>query len=129
MPPGGPAPPCGARFRAPPPVRRRARPLLAQRRAIGPRGRRRGGRSWPAPPPLPLVPPRSHAEVRPHFDGAARGRQTAGRPLERLVEVGHVDDVVAAKLLLRVGERPVLDLTRAMRLPDRRRRRWRLEPG
>src|SRR5690242_13493216 len=43
---------------------------------------------------------------RPHLDGAVR--QRAGE-LERLVEVRHLDDEVAAELLRHLGERAVGD--------------------
>src|SRR5262249_61447246 len=68
-----------------------------------------------------MVSPRpSHRQVGTYLDAAARGRGAAGRPVECLIEAGHLDHVVAAELLLRVGERPVLDLTLAVAEAHRR---------
>ena len=46
-------------------------------------------------------PPATARPERPHFDDAVAGGRATGGPGERSVEVGHLDDVVAAELLLR----------------------------
>src|SRR5262245_30782532 len=69
-----------------------------------------------------------HREVGAYLDAAARDRRAAGRPVERLIEAGHLDHVVASELLLRVGERPVLHLSLAVPKTHRGGKRRRLEP-
>src|SRR5437899_1558085 len=54
-------------------------------------------------------------------------RGAARRPLERLVEVGHLNDVIATELLLGLGVGPVLHVALAVVLPDRRGEVPRLE--
>src|SRR2546425_883093 len=61
---------------------------------------------------------------------SARRRRGASRgPVERPVEVGDLDDVVAAELLLGFGEGPILHVALAVLEPDRRGKGRRLEPG
>src|SRR5271155_4782211 len=50
---------------------------------------------------------RSHHPDRPHLDGAIARSGAARRPGQRGVEVGYVDQVVAAELFLGLGGRPV----------------------
>src|SRR5262249_5423157 len=57
-----------------------------------------------------------------------RGRRASGRPVERVVEVWHVDHVVAAELFLGFGERPILNLALTVPQPDGRRAAGELKP-
>src|SRR5438876_11775646 len=108
-----------ATSRVPRARRHRARLPPSPRPASGPRGTPRACRTKPGPrAPLPdagLCRGRaSHRKVRAHFDRAGRGRGAARRPLERLVEVGHLNDVLATELLLGLGVGPVLHVALAV---------------
>src|SRR5262249_13859919 len=93
-------------------MRRDTRPACRTRR--GPRAR----------------PPRgSHGEVGPHCAAGAAGGGALRSPLERLVEVRHVDNVEAAYLLLHLGKGTVLHQTLAVPLPHRGRRGRGLQAG
>src|SRR6186713_1104041 len=64
---------------------------------------------------------------RTNLDDAVARRWTARRPRHGGVEIRHVDEEVAAELLLRVRVRPVEDLGLAVRGPHRRGARGRAE--
>src|SRR5260370_14921170 len=55
---------------------------------------------------------------RPDLDGAAGGGGAAGGPGDRLVEIRHVDQVVAAELLLGIGVGAVEHVGPAVADPD-----------
>src|SRR5262249_9550820 len=75
-------------------------------------------------------PPRgSHGEVWPHLDASTRRGGAFRRPLERLVEIWHVNDVEAAYLLLDLGKGAVLDQPLAVAPPYRGRRGGGLKTG
>src|SRR6266851_2449035 len=62
-----------------------------------------------------------------HLDNAMTGGRATRRPRERGIEIGHVDDVVAAQLLLRVRKGAIQNLRLAIRDAYGRRSRARLE--
>src|SRR6188472_1338115 len=65
-------------------------------------------RSSSSPAVMPSCPRGStHLPDRPYFDDAVARTGTTRGPRERRVEVGHVDEVVAAELFLGVGVRTV----------------------
>src|SRR5262245_36282050 len=66
-----------------------------------------GGRPGAGPPAA--LPRSVEHHDGPHLDGAALGAGAALGRLERLVEAVGLDHVVAAELLLGLGERPVGD--------------------
>src|SRR3954468_5613556 len=90
-------------------------PASPRRRAAVSRVRPR-----PAPPiraprrprpraPRPGRPAAREPAPRPHLDRPARHARDARRPVERRLEIRHVDDVVAGERLLRLRERSVAD--------------------
>ena len=130
-----------------------ARPRPPPRRACAPRERRRACRSCgarPRPrsraPARRLLPSRHgthrvtpaeptshtlrsrHRPDRAHLDDAVTRARAARRPADRGVEIGHVDEVVAAELLLRVRIRAVQHLRLAVGEPHGGRRGARLQP-
>ena len=96
--------------------------------ACAPRGRQPASHSCGAPRPRPPLRRDGwsraalHDPDRPHLDRADAGAGTAGRPGERGVQIGHVDQVVAGKLLLGFGIRAVEHLGLAVNDADRGRR-------
>src|SRR6185436_3581808 len=99
---------------------RTRRPPRPSHPSCGPRERRPACRNSGAPPLRRFRAPAghslaasrliSHAPDRPHFDSAMTGGGTARRPGDCGVKIGHIDDVVAAKLLLGLGVGAVEDL-------------------
>src|SRR5574337_1524693 len=65
---------------------------------------------------------------RPHLDAAGPGPRYPGRHLDRLVQVSGLYDVVAAELLLGLGEGAVGDRDPALTHPDRGRGPGRQQP-
>src|SRR5439155_25492195 len=55
---------------------------------------------------------------RAHFGCAGGGIGAAGRPLQCIIQAGHVDDEVAAQVLLRIGIRPIVDEALAVAQSD-----------
>src|SRR6266700_2106024 len=67
----------------------------------------------------------SERHHRTHVDRAVFSRRAPHRPGDRVLETGHVDEIVAAELLLGLGELPVVALHLALlvEIDDRRRPR------
>src|SRR5215467_214889 len=106
---------------------RRAHPRRPPRPATTRRDRRPACRTRRGPRARP--PGGSHGEVRPYLDPSARRGGALRRPLEGLVEIRHVNDVVAAHLLLHLGEGAVLYQPLAVPLPHGGGRGRRLQAG
>src|SRR5581483_8517904 len=108
-----------------PPGRRPRRGRSRRARGSGSRPRARTPPGLPARPGLRL--PRGDRHHRPHLDGAVLRARAARRDLERLVECLDLDQIEAAELLLRLGERAVGDQRLAVADTHGRGRRRRLE--
>ena len=93
-------------------------------------GRTSGGRRAPPLAPCDRVPRRSFVpEERPDLDCATRGKRQFLGDRDCGIEIRHVDQVIAAELLLGFGKRAVMNCPVAVTSPNRSRGGGALQPG